>query len=296
MTFQPADFPLLRAARGNRAGSFIAAVETIAQGVEAQSIFNVDLKDAKDTLNRAVDEADAALRAQWTNSGKWEALPAEVFTLISDLSSNLSNIHGAISASKKLASTKLSHPAIEAYRAVVAEALVLALAVGALKSFVVQGRKPDPKAVAARAAKLANVKSQPRATCACCFSTQAVLPNGFIHDHGYTLPRAWSKSGSCYGRQFQPLETSDAGLHFMADLLTKFIASTSKALRAAPARTSIVKENRFSKKSVTLNVGDAGFDYELKSIIFGLEQSIKNASKDLGEFQAAIAAWAPKAY
>jgi len=292
-TIQPSSFPILRAARPN-ANGFIAAVETIAQGVEAQRIFNVDLKDAKDTLNRVVYEGQGALRAQFINGGKWEALPAEVYALVDSFS--LYDAHSSISASKKLAATKLSHPAIEAYRAFVAEASTLALAVASLKPFIVSGRKPDPKAIARKAAKAATVKSQPRATCACCFGGQAVLPNGFIHDHGYTLPASWNKSASCYGRQFQPLETSDAGLHFMIDLLTKYITTTTKALAEAPARKTVTKHNRYKGTSVVLTPADAGFDYELKGIILGLEQALKSATKDLGEFRKAAASWAPKAY
>ena len=299
-TIRPTDFPKLQAVASihgpNTLRRFNEAVEIVAEGVEAKSIFNVDLKDAKDCLNRRMDEADAILRSVWTNSGAWENLPREVFSLVQDLSSNLSNVHGCISASKKLAATKLSHPAIEAYRAVAAEGLVLAQALVSLKACIVSGRKPDPKAIARKAAKAATVKSQPRATCACCFGEQAVLPNGFIHDHGYTLPASWNKSASCYGRQFQPLETSDAGLHFMIDLLTKYITTTTKALAEAPARKTVTKTNRYKGTSVVLTPADAGFDYELKSIIFGLEQALKSATKDLGEFQKAAASWAPKAY
>ncbi len=291
---KPTNFPKLQAVASihgpNTLARFNAAVETIAAGVEAARIFNVDLKDAKDCLNRRYDEAGDALRAIYCNAGAWEKLPADVYAAIDSVS--FMACHDAISGSKKLAKAP-SHPAVEAYRAVVAEGLILAQALAALKSFVVMGRKVDPKAVAARAAKLANVKSQPRATCACCFSNQAVLPNGLIHDHGYTLPQAWMKSGSCYGVRFQPLEVSSAGLVFMAELLKKHLASSKAALKAAPARTSIVKSNRFSGKSVTLNVGDAGFNYEIKSLIFGLEQDIRHASKDLAKFEQAIAAWAP---
>jgi hypothetical protein len=297
---KPTDFPKLQAVAALRGEKVLArfndAVEMIAEGLEAKSIFNVDLKDAKDCLNRRMDEADAVLRSVWTNSGAWERLPAEVFSLLQGLSSNLSNVHGAIAASKKLSSTKLSHPAITAYAAVAAEGLVLAQALVTLKPMVVSGRKPNPDVEARKAAKLNNPKAMKRATCACCFAEQAVLPSGFIHDHGYTLPQAWMKTASCYGRQFQPLETSDAGLHFMADLLKRYIAETTKALAEAPARKTVTKTNRYKGTSVVLNKGDAGFDYELKSIIFGLEQALKSAKGDLAKFEAAISSWAPKAY
>jgi hypothetical protein len=292
---KPTNFPLIRAAyAAERKGStvgFDAAVETVAQGVEAKSIFNVDLKDAKDTLNRAAYAANNALRAVWTNSGAWANLPADVYSAIDSVS--LYDMHSSISASKKLSKAP-AHPAVEAYRAVVAEGLVLAQALASLKALVVMGRKPDPKAAARKAAS-APKNPMARATCGCCFATQAVLPNGLIHDHGYTLPQAWMKTASCYGQRFASLEVSVAGPVFMADLLKRYITDTKAALAAAPARKSITKTNHYKGTSVTLNKGDAGFDYELRCLIAGLESTIRAATSDLVKFEKVIAEWKPAA-
>ena len=292
---KPTDFPKLQAVAAihgpNTLRRFNEAVEMIAEGLEAKSIFNVDLKDAKDCLNRRYDEAGSMLRSVWFNAGAWEKLPADVREVLDFVS--FMSCHDAVSGSKKLAKLNSSHPAAVAYRAVVAEGLVLAQALASLKALVVMGRKPDPAAQAKKAAKLANVKAMPRATCGCCFATQAVLPNGLIHDHGYTLPQAWHKSGSCYGVRFPSLETSVAGPVFMADLLKKHIASSKASLKAAPARTSILKTNRYKGTSVTLNVGDAGFEYEIKRLIAGLEQTIRAATSDLAKFEKVIAEWKP---
>lgn len=294
---KPTDFPKLQAAAeiNGRLPRFNEAVETLAEAVEAGTIFNVDLKDVKDCLNRRMDEADAVLRAVWTNSGRWEALPAEVFSLVQDLSSNLSNVHGAIAASKKLSKSKLSHPAVEAYRAVAAEGLVLAEALVSLKDKVVMGRKPDPAAQARKAAKLANVVSMARATCACCGKEQAVLPNGLIHDHGYTLPQAWMKTGSCYGRQFRPLEVSDEGLKFMVKLLSSYVADREQVLASIPTRTEIIVTNRFSKKTTTVKKGEPDFARRISEMKYEVEADLKAARRDLSRFEKALIEWAPKA-
>jgi hypothetical protein len=229
--------------------------------------------------------------ALWTNCGAWERLPAEVYAAIDSVS--LYDMHSAISGSKKLSKAP-AHPAVEAYRAVVDEGVVIARTLATLKAVVVMGRKPDP-AAAARKAASAPKNPMKRATCGCCFAEQAVLPNGLVHDHGYTLPQSWHKSASCYGLRFQPLEVSVAGPVFMADLLKKYIAETTKALAAAPARKSITKSNRYKGTSVVLSKGDAGFEYELRQVIAGLEQALRAAKSDLVKFEKVIADWAPKA-
>jgi hypothetical protein len=281
------------------------ALQVIVAGVEAGSVLNVDFQDAKRSLDSAAEGIFRALvNPFWV--GKGGTIDADP-VLNKDLNKlhwevNPTGLHAFISASKKLAKVKFSHPMVDAMRAGVATVLPLALVVEDLKKVIVKGRRPPTAEVLAeRARKAAMVKSMSRATCGCCFGDQAVLPNGYIHDHGYSRPREWMKTASCYGRQFRPLEVSDEGPRFMVDLLTRTEASLLQGIENLRKATKLPVE-RGSKRNERgvripvfedIEVGHPQFERVRERRIYAEEANLKGCRADLAEFKKVIAEWKP---
>jgi hypothetical protein len=286
---QIADFLALIPA--NRLGRTEHALRIILTGAEAGTIFNVDFKDAKDALDRSVEAAyKAATDAFWVGKGGELDADPEINTLLNQFhwSARVGYVRDAIAASKKLAKVKINHPMLTAMRKVVSAVLPLALVMEDVKKVIVKGRKPNPEAAARKAAKLED--AMPRATCACCFSNQAVLPNGRIHDHGYTLPRSWMKTGSCYGRQFRPLEVSNEGLIFMEKLLSDALKYNEEALERAANATEHTTQSLRGQPVVTKNT-DANWYRVHENFLSEINYQIRSITRDLKKFRVAIANW-----
>lgn len=54
---------------------------------------------------------------------------------------------------------------------------------------------------------MSNVKTQTRGICPCCGNEQAVLNNGRMSKHGYTVQHGWFQ-GVCSGQMYRPLNES----------------------------------------------------------------------------------------
>lgn len=267
------------------------ALRTIRQGIADGAILNVVFQDAKATLDRAAETFfKASTDHFWHGTGGNldqdkainDALNAMVWGV------RISYARDAISAAKKLAKVKLSHPMVDAYRAAVAAILPLAHEMAAAKALVVKGRRPNPEAEARKAARLASVVPMARATCGCCFGDQAVLPNGKIHDHGYMLRGSWNKTASCYGRAFRPLEVSDEGPRFMVEMAERAEAQIVADLAITP--TTITTQGRNGKLTTT-TPADADWTRRLASRTAELESELRSVRSDLETFRKTVADW-----
>jgi hypothetical protein len=283
----------IAAVPANRKDRVEAALSALFAADRAGSIFNVDLKDLKFTLDRAAEEAfKAATEHFW--AGKGQVLAADDTALNDGLNQmhwdvHPYNLHDFVSAAKKMSKVKVSHPMVDAYRAAIAAILPVAEVVAGMKSKVVMGRKPNPEAAARKAAKA--LTEMDRATCGCCFGNQAVLPNGKIHDHGYTLPQAWNKSASCDGRDFRSLEVSVEGPKHMVAKLERYESQYLKLIADAPARTVISKTNPYSGKTTVWKKGEQGFENQMRATISELESILTSIRSDLAKFQKVVAEW-----
>jgi hypothetical protein len=277
----------------NRRERCASALQVICSGIAQGSILNVDFQDAKLVLDRSAEEAfDSATGSFWHGKGGSLSSDVAVNDALNEMHYAVSvhYVRDAISASKKVAKVSVKHPMVDAYRASLAFILPVAELLEQAKAVIVKGRRVDPAAEAKKAAKLLNVKSMDRATCPCCFKSQAVLPNGLVHDHGYTLPAAWNKSPSCHGRAFRPLEVASDGLVFMVSLIKGFIVAETKALAEAKVATSH-KVYSYSGKASVVSQGEPDFNYQHRAVLANLESSIRHAEKDLAKFQEALASW-----
>lgn len=278
--------PAARKARAEEALSALFAAE------RAGTVFNVDLKDIKFSLDRISEEAfKAATDSFWAGKGGTLAADKDMNDALNQMhwATVYMGLYSAKSNAKKVAKVKVSHPMVEAYRAVLAAIVPVAEVVEGLKSKVVMGRKPNPAAIARKAAKA--LTEMDRATCGCCFGNHAVLPNGKIHDHGYTLPQAWNKSASCDGRDFRSLEVSVEGPKHMVAKLERFEAQYIKLIADAPARTAISKTNPYSGKTTVWQKGEQGFENQMRATISELGSVLTAIRSDLAKFRKVVAEW-----
>lgn len=200
-------FPILRA-HARKPERFDLAVQVLSQGLAEGSIRKKDHDEAKQILGDAVYRSwNATIGEPFFHAGRWETQPAEVRKLMEGTTPG--NLHEVLHFAKKLAIVPSQAPALQAMRALVAEALPLAQAAAELKPMIVKGREPNPEPAAP-----AN-PDQVRATCSCCFRGIAVTAAGKMAHHGYQRPFEGYQTRSCDGTRFPPLEVSTEGLEWL---------------------------------------------------------------------------------
>lgn len=282
----------------NRKAAVEGHLHVLADGEATGSIFNVDLKDAKDTLNRRAEEVyKAATEHFWVGKGMNIDPDPRVNEILTTMDVRVYSVHDAISATKKLAKIRLDHPYVNAAKKAVAAILPIALALADLKTKVVSGRKPpSPEVLAERARRAAGVNSMERATCGCCGNDQAVLPGGAIHDHGYSLPREWMKTASCPGRGFPPLEKSDAGPKHMVKLISNALDEMRSNLAALRRATTMLVRGGYDSKTHAPTMkeiapGHPDWKYQHDAAVYRAEREIEHAEKTRASFERTVAAW-----
>jgi hypothetical protein len=293
-----------------QAAAFIAAVpaarqdriardlQVLVAGRDAGSILNPDFQDVKRNLDGAAEGIFKGMTGHFT-AGKGGKLDPDFVTneVLNKMNWDIlfMGARTAISARKKLDKIKVSHPMVDAYRAAVAIILPVALLLEEVKPFIVKGRRPAaPEVIAARAARAAKVTPMARATCGCCFGGQAVLDNGYIHDHGYRIPRAWMKTASCPGSSYKPLEVSDAGPRYMVSVLTDAETNLVQEIAEVTVAETLTYTKR--KEAVTLVKGvDLAFEAEKATKLSHLELDLRFVRQDLAKFRSVVANWKPVA-
>lgn len=201
----PLRFDLLRP-EGRRGERFDDAISALREGTANSAIRKVVLDAVKSTLSSAVDKAWAQhVKEPFFWAGKYLEQPEGIQTL--HYAITVSNLHDCLSTAKKIDRSSLEGPAIDAMKAVLAEALPLAEAVRDLKDHVVKGRAPNPNPPPANPDKEIG-------TCSCCMRGIAVSDNRMAL-HGYQRPGNGEQTASCAGIRFPPLETSTRGLEWL---------------------------------------------------------------------------------
>lgn len=297
----PDDFPLLRAATRNL-DHFDRAIKDIAAGLAAGTIRNAVLADARHVISGVLDRA-------WTKNvsepfiygRRYESLPDELQHL------SLYTIRSVSTVNRTLAKTTFKGPAVDAMRAVVAEALPLANALEQLKTKATKGPEKRPPAPV-------NPNKIVR-TCPCCLRSIAVTRSKMAH-HGYQRPGTGYQTASCPGVRFQPLEVSPDGLAWIIDTLSNHLAATRHALDRAQApdalaRTiasqaatrQIFERARLANPAAELPpvetpADEAAATAQAKRVLRGeirrLEQDIRNTEYHLRLLSALLTAWTPQ--
>lgn len=252
---------------------------------DGSEIFNVDYQDNKDRLNRSFEIAFDAMDEKLSYHDRSKlGFGLSLYSIPSLLKK--------IEKHSKPGKNQFESPPelIEKFRQFFVAMLPISQALEALKKQIVKGKKPlSPEKQAAKAAQLAKKDVK---TCGCCFRPIAVLPNGLIADHGYTLPHPGLKSSSCPGRKFRPLEVSDDGLKYMVKLYEEWVAGDLKALAEAPKKTEVVKPG-WGKKVEIVKKGDPTWDIVFKQYVSNLEDTLRKDQDGLKSYSAKLAAWKP---
>ena len=261
------------------------ALAIVLPAYAAGSIFNADYKEAKDRLNHLVDEA-------YEESVRKPFLWGKGYTPEYQIEQKVGSVYGLysiISVAKKV--EKVNPPGAygDALRSFVAASLPLAQIMNELKARVVMGRKPNPEAAAKRAAVEAKKTMR---TCACCFRSIAVLPNGLIADHGYRLPSQWMKTPSCPGGRFRPLEVSSDGLKYMVNWMTSRAEALSRSLSSVGDLKSITTTNWRGDK-IVITPESQSWSLAFQNHKKDLELDLEMTQRSLADYKARLASWEP---
>lgn len=282
-TLHPDHFPSLRAA-ARRPDQFDMAVNAIADGVASGSIRNIVLKDAKDTISRAVDAGwEKAVEDPFFFAGRYQQQPEAIYTFYSSFT--VMYLHDMLAVSKKLAKTKLEGAAIDAMRTFAAEALPLAEAVASLKDKVVKGRAPSTGP-----AKPVNPNKIVK-TCPCCFRQIAVTDGTMAH-HGYQRPGHGWQTASCPGIRFKPLEVSSEGLVWLVGATENRLADLRRDLDAADTCTALPYRVT-SRQIVQIDPTDARWPRTMAIYKANLESDIRFVDTDLAHLRKRLEEWRP---
>lgn len=279
-------FPLLCAAARNPS-RFEVAVEQVLAGVDSGSIRNVVLQDVKFALSRIVDEAwNKHVSEPYFYAGKWQEQPEDVQALYDSIS--IMGLHDVIAASKKVAKSAATGPAVDAMRAYCAEVLPLSQAVASLKDKVVKGRAPSTGP-----AKPENPNKVVK-TCPVCFRPIAVLRGTMAH-HGYQRPGQGWQTASCPGIHFKPLEVSSEGLEWLIATLRERLAG----LKYAHANQATHPEYLMAKRTHSGKAEKITRDDPLWSRVFArhiaeIESEMGSLERELPMLDKKLTDWKPE--
>ena len=279
----PAKLAALEAGRRLRLAEVL---DTLRDAVAAQSIRKVELTDLTGSLNRFAERAwEMQVSEAFSYGGLYESLPANVWDFACEL--RLSYARSAISLDKKLRKSTLSHPMLDAMRAVVDEVLPIALALEALKPVAVAGRAP-------RTGDAVSVENPDlvRKTCACCFRGIAVVAGTMAH-HGYTRPGYGSQTASCMGISFAPLEVSDAGLRALIAVVAADLARVTAHHGAWEQWTSLTVVVGRTVREYTPAMPE--WARRVRAEAASLASQITVLRGELDHLNTILVAWAPEA-
>jgi hypothetical protein len=278
------------------------ALDVLADGARNGEIYNAELNNAKSAIDYSFEIGWKQFQSDYDTYWMPDKKTPTARGLLMDELGYVQGVRGSIAAAKRLAKTKHTGDAghLAKVRAYIAASLPIALLIESLKSKVIKGKKPDPKVAERRAVQAA---SEVRMTCPCCFRPINVLPNGRMADHGYELKVHWGKTGSCYGRDFRPLEISKDGLEYIAKLSARHLTEVEKELAAAPSKTTITVGNNIDPKKNKIVTrpdqlgGSPAYEWEgaYRSLIARLEMSRDGITRQLKDYRAKLATWKPTA-
>jgi hypothetical protein len=218
-----------------RAAQFQQAKDILTSALAAGSIYNVDFKDAKESISRVTSNVLSSLYRAYCDNHRdlRSTLTADVYSEVYDavnMSVQINYAAGLAKRTEKL--VKQGITAVAPFLGVYREVAQFAEAINELKGHVVMGRKPleNPKPV-----DMSNT-----GTCAICQHTQKLTGNVSLVAHGYTISDGHGnyfgfQNGKCFGVGYSPYETScHANYNYVAALNGK-VASTEKRIASLKA-------------------------------------------------------------
>jgi hypothetical protein len=278
------------------------ALDVILHGKLDGMIYGPEYKDAKDTLSRRFDEAYEAIRGPYmygkgnTPDSEWE-----------DKLGSHYGLHSALSVAKRLAklppapTPQFDHDVREFFAAT----QPIAVMVADLKSKVIKGRKPNPDAIAKKAA-VAISRVGRDGECQICQRRHILDSRGNLVLHGYQRPGHGYIVGDCFGVGHPPWEVSSSAL---ATWIKQLKARSAQAAQSATnvAKLTMIDVNRGSDRNprmVTLTKGDPNgydnygsfsFEGEIEKRVRTLKQEAKWLADDASRETRRLTTWKPAA-
>ncbi len=280
----PDDFPLLSRYAKNY-NRFIAAINIITEGLQANSIRNVDFNLAKDILSGTVYYAwNAHVSERFFWAGKYKELPDKIQELYYHISPL--GLYNVISTNRKIIKSKAYGEPVDAMREVIDQVLPLAEAVKQLKPLVIKGRSPTKGPT-----KPENPNKIIK-TCPCCFRMIAVVGGKMAH-HGYKRPGTGWQTSSCPGIRFKPLEVSTEGLVWIIGVVRDRLENFRKSYdgRNEWEEISYINKNKF----ITVVKGSAQWEKIYRNHIASLETDIEMSQWELKHLEERLENWKPEA-
>jgi len=285
----PSQFPILMGTASKTAGDdrwFREALYALSTCLRAGAMRKVVHEELKDVFARAVDKAwDRTVGAVYFHEGRYESLPKDVQDL--NWSISLMSLHDVLSTKKKLDRAKCVGPAVDAMRALIDEAHVLAVAMAGLRSKLIKGRPAQTEEQRARAEALAN-PDKIVMTCSCCFRPIALAGETMAH-HGYERPGYGSQTASCMGIKFRPLEVSSEGLECILKFESELLARLEHVYNERETVSTISRLK--DRELVEFHRGDKGWERELLYHVAELESQLRMTRDSVADLQGRLAAW-----
>jgi hypothetical protein len=178
------------------------AIADLVVALFEKKIYNVHLQELKLTLDRSAEEGWKAATqspefSEAIRAAGWESALRKLTWDV-----RLNYVRDAIACSKKLAKTKVESPLVDAMRAFVDAVLPTAMALEAVKAFIVKGRVPSEKVIA---------RTGREGTCPVCFGEYQTRGANFLVKHGFQRPGCGYLIGECFGVDYPAFEKSTAG-------------------------------------------------------------------------------------
>ena len=127
-------------------GRFTTAIAELENGIVAGKIPNPIFQTAKSNINTSLETAwNVLIRDPFLHNGRWEQLPRDVYEF--EMKMNYPSAHNISGMLKKINSTKLSHPMIDAMRSFLTEISPIENLVKAAAAVVVKRKPADPDAL-----------------------------------------------------------------------------------------------------------------------------------------------------
>lgn len=282
----PDDFPLFMQALGTlgkqrRVEWVQQAIVILNDGLDAGSIRNVALNEAKDTLNRAVGEA----------FDTYSAVYSEQTPLVQEgLWIKPYSMHEVPSGIKKLEAVMkkgAEHPVLTQRLALLRELLPLHAALATLKTKVVKGRAPK-----AESDLPPPNPDKVVGTCGWCQRKIAVDGAGQMVLHGYERPGTGETVGRCPATsRYRALEISDEALRARLAWSKTMLARAKNALDKLPQATTLPHPWTMRREVVT--PGDKLWERAMEVAKHQLEREVRDYEHDSKTLEKAIAEWKP---
>lgn len=283
-----------------RAAEYVKALAALDAGLEAKSIYNVVLKDAKDTVQRVFDWAaeEAQTPAYYAAHRK---LREETGVYL-----DTACVYPNVAESRlRVFEKHAADPAFDLYKAILREHAAIGAVIKALKPYVVKGRVPseNPKPV-----DLTNT-----GTCGICMRLFKMHGNNQLVHHGFQISDGAGnyfgyRAGECFGTNYQPFEISpQANIDYVKVIdreiertqaeIAEVLGERVQKFTATERRLKADARGDWDREDVRVEVTPADGEKYVKARLNWLaeaEGNVRGLKVSRGHHQSLIDKWQPK--